>query len=92
MKDLASHPLGRMLDNHISVTLCTDNRLVSNTTVTTEYCLATRHFDMPAPRLKELVVNGFKRAFFPGSYAEKRTYVRQAITYYERVAAEFGVV
>jgi adenosine deaminase len=35
--------------------------------------------------------HGFKRSFFPGSYRDKRTYVRSVIDYYDRVAAEYGV-
>ena len=33
----------------------------------------------------------FKRSFYPGSYREKRAYVRGVIDYYDRVAAAHGV-
>jgi adenosine deaminase len=35
-----------------------------------------------------VIIHGFKRSFFPGTYREKRAYVRQIIDYYDKVAAE----
>jgi adenosine deaminase len=32
-----------------------------------------------------MLIYGFKRSFFPGSYLEKRKYVRQVIDYGDRV-------
>jgi hypothetical protein len=36
------------------------------------------------------VIHGFKRSFFPGSYPEKRAYVRQVIDHYDRVMSAFA--
>jgi adenosine deaminase len=47
-------------------------------------------FDLPLPLLKNLVVYGFKRSFFPGPYQEKRRYVRQCMDRFEAVVAEMG--
>ena len=33
LREVRQHPLGRMVQDRLSVTLCTDNRLVSDTTV-----------------------------------------------------------
>jgi len=80
--DIASvkdHVFGRMLSERLSATLCTDNRLVSHTTVSKEYRLAVDAFDMDLGRLRNTIIYGFKRSFFPGSYSEKRNYVRQVI-------------
>ena len=48
-----------------SVSICTDNRLMSDTTVTKEYMLAVTAFDLTAKTLKDIVIGGFKRSFFP---------------------------
>jgi hypothetical protein len=48
MKSVANHPLRKMLDHSLSVTICTDNRLVSNTTVTREIMLAVEHLPVAA--------------------------------------------
>jgi adenosine deaminase len=85
---LSRHPFKDMLENKLSATICTDNRLMSNTTLTREIEIAIRHFNISSPELKNLVVYGFKRSFFPGSYSEKRHYVRRAIEQYERIEAE----
>jgi adenosine deaminase len=84
------HALRKMLDHRISVALCTDNRLVSHTTVTDELFLATREAQVTARELRDIVIHGFKRSFYPGSYAEKRQYVRQVIDYYDRVVGGWG--
>jgi adenosine deaminase len=84
-----NHVMHEMLNRRLSVTLCTDNRLVSNTTMTNELKLATDTFHLDAEMLKDIIIYGFKRSFFPGSYLDKRTYVRQVIDYYETVARGF---
>lgn len=77
------HPLRKMLDHRMSVTLCTDNRLVSHTTVSQEIALAVKHLNVDHRELRNVLIHGFKRSFFHGSYAEKRAYVRQVINYYD---------
>ncbi len=83
--DLSRHAFGKMLEHRLSATLCTDNRLVSHTTVTRELELAVRTFRMTARQLRSTIIYGFKRSFYPGSYAEKRAYVRQVIDRFDQV-------
>lgn len=80
---LGDHPLRHMLDRNLSVSLCTDNRLVSHTTVSREMELAARHFPMTRHQFRNLALAGFKGSFFPGSYNEKRAYVRRAGQQYD---------
>jgi adenosine deaminase len=89
---IGDHSLKKMLDHRLSVTLCTDNRLVSHTTVTRELELALESFDIPPDQLKDIIIYGFKRSFCHLPYPEKRKYVRRAIEYYERLEREYGVV
>ncbi|MCB9521121.1 MAG: adenosine deaminase family protein [Myxococcales bacterium] len=88
---IANHTFGRMIDARLSVTLCTDNRLVSNTTVSKEYELAVANFNLTPERLRHLTIYGFKRSFYTGSYLDKRHYVRQVIDYYESCERDFSV-
>lgn len=76
---LANHPFKHMLAHNLSATLCTDNRLVSHTTVTRELQLAAETFDLNLGQVRNILIAGFKGAFYPGSYTEKRAYVRHAI-------------
>ena len=69
---LHKHPFGRMRRERLSVTLCTDNRLVSRTTITDEVMKAVETFHLKPKALKELLTYGFKRSFFPGPYHVKR--------------------
>ncbi len=80
--DFASHPLKRFVAHGIRVTINTDNRLMSDTTVTRELLLAHEHLGLSMHDLKVLVLNGFKSAFLP--FREKRLIV-------EAVARELGL-
>lgn len=91
LRRVQDHPLGRMIQDRLSVTLCTDNRLVSRTTVTEEIQKVTEAFHLTAAELRNTLLHGFKRSFFPGSYKEKRAYVRQVIDFYDRVSKEHGL-
>ena len=91
LKDIAKHPFTKMLESKLSVTFCTDNRLFSHTTVTDEINLAVNNFEIKPPKLKDIIVYGFKRSFYPGDYMEKRAYVRKVIDYYEKMEGEFEI-
>lgn len=80
---LDEHPYVGMRKRRLSTTFCTDNRTVSNTTVSNEIELAVNHLGVTPAELKRCVIYGFKRSFFPGTYLEKRRYVRRIIDFYE---------
>lgn len=87
LESIAEHSFRQMLEHRLSATICTDNRTVSKTTVTDELMLALENFDIDPKTLKNTIVYGFKRSFFPDTYNKKRQYVRQCIDYYERLVA-----
>ena len=91
LRRMKDHPFGRMVHDRLSVSLCTDNRLVSNTTVTNELMQATEAFNLTSSEIERIILHGFKRSFFHGTYREKRAYVRQVIDYYDKVATQHGV-
>jgi adenosine deaminase len=86
---LEDHPIQLMVDNGLSVSVSTDNRLVSHTSVTSELLLCTNHLKLTDSQFRDLVLAGFKRSFFPGSYGEKRAYVRRAINLYDGLAKQY---
>ncbi|MCJ7628265.1 MAG: hypothetical protein MUO50_07730, partial [Longimicrobiales bacterium] len=59
----AEHPLRRYFDAGLVVTLNTDNRLLSGTTLTDEYWLAHQHLGFTWEELTELSLLGFQAAF-----------------------------
>ena len=63
--DLQSHPIRRYLQEGLRVTLNTDNRLVSGTTMTDELYLAGKTFGFTMNDIKNIIINGFKSAFLP---------------------------
>jgi len=91
LKSLDRHPIRQMIDHGLSVSICTDNRLISNTTVSREVELVCKHAKVSRVELKRLIVAGFKGAFFHGTFAEKRGFVKAVAARYDKIAAEhFG--
>ncbi|MCB1049084.1 MAG: adenosine deaminase family protein [Acidobacteria bacterium] len=85
LNSIADHPFRKMKDLKLSTTLCTDNRLISNTTVSRELRLAVDHFALTPRDLKNIIIYGFKRSFYPLDYRQKRVYVRRIIDYYKSI-------
>jgi len=57
------HPFHIYYRNHFRVFLCTDNRLMSNTTLCKEMSLAVKHFNLTLRDLEKLTLNAMKSAF-----------------------------
>ena len=68
------HPFKKYFDEDIRVTLNTDNRLISNTTLTDEYLLAVETFNLTKQDLRTIIINGFKGAFLP--HNERRELIK----------------
>ncbi len=75
-RTMETHPFKFYLDLGLRVTLNTDNRLVTLTTMTDEYYLAYKHFDLTPQNILDLVINGIKSAFIPFEY--KKWFLRDA--------------
>lgn len=88
--DVSQHNFKHMYNNRLATVICTDNRLVSRTTVTREYELALSAVDVPLKRLKDMVAYGFKKNFFAADYVAKRAYAKQVLEYFDKVAAAHG--
>ncbi|MEP6549979.1 MAG: adenosine deaminase [Gemmatimonadales bacterium] len=61
----ASHPFREYFDRGLNVTLNTDNRLMSATTLTDEYVFAAEHLGFSVEELAGIALNGFESAFLP---------------------------
>ncbi len=91
IKSIKNHPVREMIQRGLPVTICTDNRLVSHTTVTHEMELLVKQVDLTPKQLKNLVIAGFKSGFFPGDYREKNRFIRQVIDRYNALATEYNI-
>ncbi len=72
-----AHPLRRYVEAGIPVTINTDSRLFSRTTVTDELWRVHRHCGVGAPQLREIALNGFRHAFLP--WEEKQALLRTVL-------------
>jgi len=68
--DYEAHPVAEYARAGVPVTISTDSRLFSHTTVTDELWLAHTRCGIPEPTLREVALNGFRHAFLP--YREKQ--------------------
>ncbi len=73
-KNMERHPFKFYLDLGLRVTLNTDNRLVTNTSMTDEYYLAYKNFNLTPQNILDVIINGVKSAFIPFEY--KKWYLR----------------
>ena len=86
---VADHPLRKMLEYNLSVSVCTDNRLMSRTSVARELELVCNSLPVSPAMLRNIVLAGFKGSFFPGPYNEKRALVRQVINRYAALEKQY---
>ncbi|MFW5887956.1 MAG: adenosine deaminase family protein, partial [Bacteriovoracia bacterium] len=91
LEDIKNHSFGKMLEKRIATSLCTDNRLVSNTTVSNEIKLALENFEITPRILKDIIAYGFTKGFYPGTYVEKRNYAKQVMNYYDSIAKKYNI-
>ena len=86
-ESFASHPLPFYLSYGLRCTINTDNRLVTDTTMTDEFERAVNSYDLNIGDLRKLVVNGFKSSFMP--YRKKTTITAQAGMEFDALVREF---
>ncbi len=75
VRDLETHPLKRYFDLGLRVTINTDNRLITDTTVSKELWLVHTRMGVPFADIKAMVLAGFKSSFLP--FHEKEATMRQ---------------
>jgi adenosine deaminase len=75
--DLARHPFRFYLKEGLRVTLNTDNTLFARTSPLQELRLAVDTFDLTLLETENLLINGFKSAFYPE--ASKKTMVKEVL-------------
>jgi len=89
VESVAKHPLADYLKAGVRVTLNTDNRLVSNTTLSREYERVHRELNVGYPEIKTLVINGFKSAFIP--HQQKSVMLERVNRRLTELEQEFGL-
>jgi adenosine deaminase len=74
---IASHPLRFFYDYGLRVTVNTDNRLMSDTTLTKELALAASELNFTESEIRDLIIFGFKSAFI--HYRTRVTLLNEAL-------------
>jgi adenosine deaminase len=74
---LEEHPFGIFFKEKFRVTLNTDDRLMSNTTMTNEFLLAIKFFGLKLDDLEKITINSMKSAFI--HHDERLNYIYKII-------------
>jgi adenosine deaminase len=60
---IENHPFGTLFKEKFRVTINTDDRLMSDTTMTNEFLLAIEHFNLTLDDVEKITINAMKSAF-----------------------------
>ena len=77
VSSISTHPFKHYINEKIRVTLNTDNRLISNTTLSNEYQIAINNFNLNESEIRTIIINGFKSTF--QSHNERRKLIRKIV-------------
>ena len=86
VRSLKYHPFKFYYDQGIRVTLNTDNRLMSDTTLTKEFMLAHDLFEFGLHDFREITITAMKSAFLP--YQERKKMIKSIAEEFEE---DFGL-
>ncbi len=74
---LENHPFKILYDNKFRVTINTDDRLMSNTSMTNEFLVAQKYFGINIDDIEKITINAMKSAFI--HYNERLKYIYNII-------------
>lgn len=86
VQSLEAHPIETYVRSNIPVTVNTDNRLFSRTSVTEELWRVYQHCNLEPKELREITLNGFRYSFLP--YEQKQSLLRTTIDEFPMGASE----
>jgi adenosine deaminase len=79
-----THPVDFYVDYGLRVTINTDNRLITDTTVSKELWLCHKHYGWSLTQIKEVIIAGFKSGFMP--YREKADLLAEIVRELDQIA------
>lgn len=74
---IENHPFGVLYKEKFRVTINTDDRLMSDTTMTKEFLTATKYFNITLDDIEKITINSMKSAFIP--YKERLDFIYNVI-------------
>ncbi|ACY12690.1 adenosine deaminase [Haliangium ochraceum] len=87
-KSWDAHPIDFFVDYGLRVTINTDNRLLTDTTVSKELWLCHLHYGWPLETIKDVLVAGFKSAFI--TYRERADLLKAITAELDAIEAPQG--
>ncbi len=84
-----SHPIRFYYDYGLRTSICTDNRLITDTTMTDELYLLVEHYNFDVEDIRNVTLDGFKSAFMP--FRKKREVTAKALAEFDSIVEAAGV-
>ncbi|MGC8595267.1 MAG: adenosine deaminase [Candidatus Kryptoniota bacterium] len=89
-KSIEEHPFKVYFSERYRVTLNTDNRLMSATTLSNEFAIAERYFGLTFADMEKLTINAMKSAFIP--YQKRIMYIYEVIKPgFKQIRQKYGI-
>jgi len=83
----SEHPFGALFAQGFNLSINTDNRLMSQVSVSDEYCLASSTFDLGSEDLASITVNALEAGF--GDWPERRQLIERVQRAYTEAAISY---
>jgi len=83
VNSIEEHPIRRFYDDKLRLTICTDNRLVSNITVTDEYHKLVTQLGFKKEDVERLLIYGFESIFLP--YEQRKALIEEVVPEIKKV-------
>jgi adenosine deaminase len=90
VSSLDNHPIKLYFDLGLRVTVNTDNRLITKTSVSQELYRVHKHMRIPFAGMKAIILSGFKSAFLP--FHDKQAMLRRVNRELNQINDETGAV
>ncbi|MCX7835564.1 MAG: adenosine deaminase [bacterium] len=87
VRSFEQHPIRFYYDYGLRVSINTDNRLISNTSITEEFMRAHRYCGLNRSELEDIVIMGWKSAFLP--YRDKAYLLKKVLFELEKSRVPF---
>lgn len=77
VSSIHEHPIKKFYEDRLRLTICTDNRLVSNITVSDEYYKLVKELGFKKQDIETLIIYGFESIFLP--YEQRKTLLEEVL-------------
>jgi len=88
----SEHPVKKMLEKGIKVSLCCDDKQLLKSEVSDELFIAIKDLKLTMKEIRKIILTGFEKSFSLGSSVEKAKYLRSIREYYDKIEKSYEIM